>query len=133
MDARRHSVRRELPRFLLVGGICFILNTVVLYVGTEWLHVHYLLLLLACFVVVNAVGFVLNGLFTFRVQVADRADKWLGYYLAMAGSLLASLAMFYVAVDLLHVHYLAANVLITAILFSFNYLVGRRLIFRRPT
>ena len=127
--AGQHLFRRQLLRFIVVGGICFLLNTLILYAGTEWLHIHYLLSLLACFVLVNAVGFLLNGYFTFGVDVARRADRWLGYYLTMAGSLLASLALFYVAVDLLGIHYLAANAVITAILFAFNYLASRRLVY----
>ena len=127
----RRAAARELPRFLVVGGVCFLLNTLVLYVGTEWLHLNYLVSLAVCFLLVNAVGFLLNGSFTFRVRIAGRADRWVRYYAMMTASLVASLGLFYIAVDLLHMNYLIANVVNTLILFGFNYLVGRRLVFVR--
>ena len=54
------------PRFALVIGLGLAINTVVLWVGTEYLEHHYALVQLAAFVLVPLNNYVLNSLWTFR-------------------------------------------------------------------
>lgn len=55
-----------LPRFVVVIGLGLLINTAVLWLGTEYLEHHYALVQLAAFVVVPLNNYVLNSLWTFR-------------------------------------------------------------------
>lgn len=129
-DAAEVSTARRLLRFTTTGGICFSINFAVLYVGTELLHLHYAVSLLLSLIVVNWIGLLLNRWWTFE---ATRNPFWsdaIRYWSANALSALGVLAATAVLVELLHVHYLVANVLL-AVLFLFgNFIMHRSWTFR---
>lgn len=62
--ALRHGF--TLPRFVVVIGLGLLINTTVLWIGTEYLEHHYALVQLAAFVVVPLNNYVLHSLWTFR-------------------------------------------------------------------
>jgi len=121
---------RRLLRFATTGGICFSVNLAVLYAGTELLHLHYTLSLLLSLLVVNLVGLLLNRRWTFE---STRNPFWaeaMRYWSANALSALAVLASTALLVEVLHVHYLLANVLIAVLFMIGNFVLHLRWTFR---
>jgi putative flippase GtrA len=121
---------RRLLRFITTGGICFSINFAILYAGTELLHLHYAVSLLLSLVVVNWIGLLLNRCWTFE---ATRNPFWsdaLRYWSANALSAVGVFAATALLVEVLHVHYLLANVLL-AVLFLFgNFIMHKSWTFR---
>lgn len=99
-------------RFALVGGGCFALNVVLLYVCKEVLHLHYFLASALALLMVSAVGFLLNRRLTFRVQGMDIWRELGRYYAVNLGSFTLNLGLMVLLVELLKLHYLVANVLV---------------------
>jgi putative flippase GtrA len=64
--ATDHRHGFTLPRFVVVIGLGLLINTAVLWLGTEYLEHHYALVQLAAFAVVPLNNYVLNSLWTFR-------------------------------------------------------------------
>ncbi len=58
--------RIALPRFLTVTAVGWTINWTVLYVGTEVMDAHYILVQAVAFVLLPLNNFVLNSLWTFR-------------------------------------------------------------------
>jgi len=101
-----------------------------LYAGTELLHLHYTLSLLLSLLVVNLVGLLLNRRWTFE---STRNPFWaeaMRYWSANALSALAVLASTALLVEVLHVHYLLANVLIAVLFMIGNFVLHLRWTFR---
>ena len=129
-DGAEVSTVRRLLRFTTTPGICFSINFAVLYAGTELLHFHYAVSLLLSLVVVNWIGLLLNRWWTFEATRnpfwSDAFRYWSANALSAVGVLLATALL----VEVLHVHYLVANVLL-AVLFLFgNFIMHRSWTFR---
>lgn len=121
---------RRLLRFSITGGICFSVNFGVLYAGTELLHLHYAVSLLLSVLVVNWIGLLLNRRWTFE---STRNPFWADafrYWSANALSALGVLAATALLVEVLHMHYLLANVLLAVLFLIGNFLLHQSWTFR---
>lgn len=116
---------KKLPflRFVIVGGICFVLNLVVLHVCVEVLGLHYMIAMLVSIFVVYSVGWILNRTWTFRSR--DRAVflEYGRYVSANLAAMLVSLAAMWVLVSRFGVHYLLASAVIAVGMTAVNFAV----------
>ena len=116
--------------FVLVGGFCLAVNTVVLWLLTSVLGLHYLASTLIAFFTITPLGFLLNKVITFRTPRAHAHIELPRYFLAMAASLGANLGLMYLLVSVLGVWYLAASILVAVTLVVANFLTSDRWSFR---
>jgi putative flippase GtrA len=116
--------------FVLVGGFCLGMNTLVLWLLASGLGVHYLLATLIAFLAITPLGFLLNKVLTFRTRRKYAPIELPRYVAAMAASLAANVALMYVLVSLLGVWYLAASVLVAVTLVVANFVASDRWSFR---
>ena len=120
----------EFLRFIFVGGTCFTLNLLILWTGVDLLGWSYVSSATLSFLGACVTGYTLNHSFTFGIG-AQRSRTALLRYLGIAsGSLICSLALMYILVDLVALHYLLANILAAVILLGCNYLAHKFWTFR---
>jgi putative flippase GtrA len=116
--------------FVLVGGICLVLNTLALWLLTSVLGLHYLASTLIAFCTITPLGFLLNKVITFRTRREYTPIELPRYFAAMAASLGMNLALMYLLVSVLGLWYLAASVLVAVTLVVVNFLTSDRWSFR---
>lgn len=116
--------------FVLVGGFCLAVNTVALWALTSVLGIHYLLSTVIAFFSITPLGFLLNKVLTFRTRREHTPIELPRYFTAMAGSFAANLALMYLLVSVLGLWYLAASLMVAALLVSVNFLTSDRWSFR---
>lgn len=126
---------QQLLRFTLVGGSCFSLNLVVLWLGTSYAGYPYLGSAFVSFVLACIVGYALNHSFTFASldRPPASARGFLRYVTVATGTLCASLALMYVFVAFLRWHYLLANAAAGLLLLGLNFLMHKLWTFHRRT
>jgi len=110
-------------RFCLVGGFCVGLNVLLLYILTGLLNIHYMISTVILMFSVNNLGFFLNKRYTFKT---DRSRFWKElwkYHTVMITSYIFNLAFMLVLVDFLHIWYIFANLLISAAMTIYNFLM----------
>jgi putative flippase GtrA len=112
--------------YCFVGGVCTLLNLGVLWLCTSVLGFHYLVSVLIASFTLIPVGFWLQKLVTFRTPRDAAAFEWPRYFATMGSSFFANLLLMYVLVSLLGVWYLAACVIVTALLLVMNFLLNDR-------
>ena len=112
--------------YTLVGGVCFTLNLVALWLLTSVLGLHYLLSTMIAFFMLTPLGFWLQKLVTFRTPRARAPVEWPRYFATMGTSFAANIALMYVLVSLLGLWYLAASVVVSVVLLASNFLVNDR-------
>lgn len=116
--------------FVLVGGACLGLNTLLLWALTAGLGLHYLASTVIAFSAITPFGFLLNKVLAFRTP-AERAPFELPRYVAaMAASFAANLALMFLLVTVLGVWYVAASFLVALALVVVNFLASDRWSFR---
>jgi putative flippase GtrA len=116
--------------FVLVGVFCLGANTLALWALTSGLGVHYLFSTLIAFLAITPLGFLLNKVLTFRTHRQYARIELPRYFVAMAASLAANLALMYLLVSVADVWYVLASLLVAAILVSVNFLTSDRWSFR---
>ncbi len=118
-------------RFLVVGGVCFTANLIVLYVGTDVLGLHYLVSMLLSILIANTLGWWLNRRWSFRSRARGLVAEYLRYFAVTLTSSFLSLILMAVLVSGLRLHYLAASSAIAVGLTLFNFLAHRGWSFAR--
>lgn len=116
--------------FVLVGGLCLGLNTLVLWALTSGLGIHYLLSTMIAFSMITPFGFLLNKVLTFRTRREYAAVELPRYVAAMAASFVANIALMYLLVSVLGLWYLPASLLVAITLVVVNFLTSDRWSFR---
>lgn len=112
-------------RFLLVGGVCIVLNLLALYGLTDLLGLHYLLSCCVAVVLVNYVGFRLNKALTFTDAapgpVARSVWQFLKYNAVSVVSFLLVIGQMYVLVDIFGFWYIHANIIAGIVMAFVNF------------
>lgn len=132
MGSQGRALVAELFRFHLVGAGTLVIGTLV-FLGLVALDVPYALALVADYAVGILISYYLNKTYTFRAQV--RSDlKPLSYtVIGYIVSFLLNLALLAVAVELLALNVVYAQVVIMLALAALNYAVFKFVVFGPAT
>jgi putative flippase GtrA len=117
-------------RYVAVGLFAVVLNIGLLYVFTEITGFWYLASAILAFIITFVIAFMLQKHFTFRDGQGAYMRQGTMYFLVGVANLLFDAALLFVAVDLFHVWYLAAQTVIMGFLAFLSFLVNRHLTFR---
>ena len=129
---RSRGVRefRHFARYCSVGLLSVGLNTLIILWLTKWVGLNYLWAVTICFLLVTAVGFILNRGWTFDAWKTTGTMAWLRYGCTAAVQLTLSLVCCYLAVRLMHLPYAFIAIFLSAVFAPLSYLVHRRWSFR---
>ena len=118
----------QLFRYVIVGGVAFVVDYGLLFVLTEYLHFHYLVSATISFVAGLVVNYVISTSWIFRhSKLESRAAEFTIYSLIGVVGLLFNNALLYLLTDCLHLHYMFSKLITAALVMGWNFL-GRRII-----
>lgn len=126
-DFFRHN---ELIKFCIIGSFCALQNILILYCLTSILNVHYIFSIFFQTLYVNSLGFYLNRRYTFSVKNGQFWQELFKYHTVMASSLLTFSILMYLLVDVMHIWYLSAFILLTIGMTFYNFLSHKRWTFK---
>ena len=118
---RRDAHVRKFFRFVVSGGICFLLSFAILWFCTSALGLHYEVAIVAAFIAVNLVAFAINRIWAFEVRSGKSLPQLGRYYVVMLCSLLLCMLMMHALVEWVGLNYLIANVIASAVLLVGNF------------
>ncbi|HEX3837009.1 MAG TPA: GtrA family protein [Steroidobacteraceae bacterium] len=120
----------EVMKFIATGTLSVALNTVIIILLTQRLGLPYQVSIIACFLVVTFISFCLNRFWTFQLRrQSKRAD--LGRYVCVGiFQLVMSLLLTTFCVEVLHLQYVLAVVILSILLAPITFLLHRRVSFR---
>ncbi len=127
----RQILSSKFFRFSVVGAFCNLLNLVSLYFFTTILNLHYILSTIISIVFLNSLGFYLNKRYTFKTNKKYFWVELWKYHTVMFSSFLSILLLMYLLVDVLHIWYLYANVIIAASMIIYNFLMHKNWSFKK--
>ncbi len=124
---------RELFLYLIVGGLATLVEWAGFWVLDSGLHLHYLLATTLAFAVSTFANWAFGRLLVFKRREGQSLGKEIvSVYLAAAVGLLLSLGIMYVLVDLLHFVKMLSKIAATVLVFAYNYLIRKLVIYRKP-
>ena len=127
----RSTLSGQLFRYGIVGGIAFVVDYGTLWFLTDVCHVHYLVSAGIAFVLGLVCNYLLSTRYVFgesRLQ-SHWAEFSVFLIIGVVGLALNELIL-YVCQDLLGVHYMLGKIVSTVIVFFWNFLARRFLLFK---
>lgn len=127
----RYPMHTKIVRFLISGGVATGIDLVLLYVFTDIFGVWYLASSILAFVLAFFVSFGLQKFWTFRDHSREGIQAQAGiYFLIAAANLGLNTLLVYLLVDYANLHYLIAQIIVSAGIAVENFFVYQRFIFR---
>ena len=124
-----HSkIFKQLFRFGIVGFTAFLIDAGLLFILTEFCHIHYLISSIISFVVSLVYNYILSIFWVFDVQKKQTYKEVLLFIILSIIGLGLNQLIMYLGVDLLHIYYMFCKVLATIIVMTYNFIT--RKIFR---
>jgi putative flippase GtrA len=112
---------RNFVKFILIGGFCASLNLVLFFAFTNLLRMHYILALVVLTIIVNSIGFYLNKRYTFKSTKKSFLYDLYKYHLVMFSSLMISILLMYLLVDILNYWQIYSFIIVTVIMTVYNF------------
>ena len=125
MTIFKNKLLNQILKFGLVGGMAFVIDYVLLYVCTEFLHIHYLISSIISFTVSVIFNYILSIKWVFDVKKKqDVKDFVIFIILSVIGLGINSLIM-YVMVEKFGVYYMLSKIVSTAVVMVYNFITRK--------
>lgn len=131
MRLKDNSLIMQLFRYGIVGGISFVVDWGTLMVLTEACGVHYMVSAAIAFVLGLVCNYLLSTRWVFgQSRIGNRWAEFAAFAVIGVIGLLLNELIIYLCTDIAEWHYLAGKVVSTVIVFFWNFLARRFLIFK---
>jgi putative flippase GtrA len=117
---------REFIRFAVTGGLSLLLNMAIVIFLTERVGLNYLVSMATCFLTVTFISYWLNRVWTFRKTGAAASQDLLRYIIVTAVQLVLSLTTCSFCVEVLHIPYVIAMLMLSVLLVPVTFFLHRR-------
>ena len=125
-------MRSDLFLYLIVGGLATIVEWAGFWIFCDTLHIQYLLATALAFVFSTFANWFFGRLLVFRGKQNQPLLKEIAsIYLTSLGGLILNLIIMYVMVDFLYIGEMVAKITATILVFSYNYLIRKKLIYKK--
>lgn len=127
----RSTLLGQLFRYGIVGGIAFVVDYGTLWLLTEVCHVHYLVSAGIAFVLGLVCNYLLSTRFVFgESRLQSRWAEFTAFLIIGVVGLVLNEIILYVCQDLIGIHYMLGKIISTVIVFFWNFLARRFLLFK---
>ncbi len=122
---------RSFAKFGLVGLSNTAISLIV-YSGIVYFGVHYQIANVAAFVLSSLNGFLLNRTWVFKAKSQSFLGQGLRYYIVYCSSLLISMALSYLWIEIFHINKYIVPFLNLVVTIPYNYLFNKLWTFKIP-
>lgn len=120
----------QLFRYIFVGGTAFVVDFGLLWGLTEYCKLHYLLAAALSFVAGLIVNYTLSIRWVFcEYLLNSRVVEFLGFAVIGLVGLGLNEAIIWVATEWLHCHYIISKIISAAVVFFWNFMARKYLLF----
>ncbi len=116
--------------YLIVGGIATVSEWIIFYVLDKCL-VHYAIATVAAYMLSTFVNWAAGRILVFKESHQSFIKEILSIYAAAIVGLLMNLLIMWIAVDMLSINEMLSKIAATIIVFMYNFLVRKLLIYRK--
>ncbi len=129
---KTNNIYIQLLRYLFAGGIAFVVDVSILFVLTEFAHIHYMISSTISFTIGLIISYLISILWVFDEKRIEKKTVELTVFAAIGGvGLVMTSSFMWIFTSILTLHYLFSKILTTAIVFSWNFLAKKRILFTK--
>jgi len=120
-----NKLTKQIFKFLIVGGIAFLIDYALLYILTEYCNIYYL--------VSSVISFTLSLIFNYIASIkfvfeTDKKDSQKHFIIFIIGSIIGlgiNQLVMYVMVELMNVYYMLVKIVATGIVMVWNFITRK--------
>ena len=121
----------QLIRYVFVGGGAFCVDYGLLYLCTDFGHVHYLLSATLSFIAGLIVNYVLSTKWIFtKSRISNSLIEFVIYAIIGVVGLVLNDLLMYIFTDRLYIHYLISKLITAVIVMGWNFIGRRTILFK---
>ena len=125
-------LRSDLFLYLIVGGLATIVEWSGFWIFFDMLHIQYLLATALAFAFSTFANWLFGRILVFRgTQQQSLLKEIASIYLTSLGGLMLNLIIMYVMVDFIGIAEMIAKITATVLVFSYNYIIRKKLIYKK--
>lgn len=128
-NAMKENIR-QLIIYLFVGGCATIVEWSVFYVLRHPIHMHYMLATAIAFILSTFANWIVGKWLLFQQKQNKIWKELIKIYATSAAGLLMNLLIMWIAIDLIGIQDMIAKIIATGIVFFWNFLVRKLLIYK---
>jgi len=118
-------------RYGFAGGVAFLVDFSLLYILTEFLHIHYLISAALSFIPGVTVNYYLSVLWVFnRRLLKKRSAEFVFFILIASGGLLLNEFFMWFFTEIVGCHYLLSKIISTGLGYLWNFFAKKYFLFR---
>lgn len=121
---------KQIVRFLIIGGTAFLIDAGILYLLTDYLHIHYLVSSILSFTIAVIFNYIFSIKWVFEVKNAQTIRDITIFILLSVVGLCINQVVMYISVDMLAIYYMIAKIIATIIVMIYNFITRKLLIER---
>ncbi len=129
--ARKNAELRKVVSYLFVGGAATAVEWGLVWLLNDIFSVHHLLATAVAIIISTFANWLFGRLLTFKNVEGSLLKEILMIYLASGVGLLMNLAIMWLLVDNAGLPVMLSKVIATCVVFSYNYLIRRLVIYRK--
>ena len=120
------KIIKQLFRFGLVGGICFLIDYSILYICTDIFTIHYLISSVISFTISTIFNYILSIKWVFNLKENRNSKKDFVNFIVFSviGLILNQIIMWF-GVDILNIYYMITKIISTCIVMCFNFITRK--------
>ncbi len=125
--SKNKNLLLQILKFGVVGGLAFLIDFGLLFVLTEFVHIHYFLSACISFSVSVIFNYIASIVWVFDVDKSKDKKSVFAIFiiLSIAGLLINQLCM-WLGVDIIHLHYMLVKIFATGIVMVFNFITRKK-------
>ena len=116
---------KQLFRFGIVGFTAFLIDAGLLYILTDFLHIHYLISSVISFIVSLIYNYILSIFWVFDVKKKQTYKEVLLFTILSVIGLGINQLVMYVGVDFLNIYYMLCKIMATIIVMIYNFITRK--------
>lgn len=120
---------KEFLLYLVVGGIATVTEWVLFFIMDKC-YIHYAIATIIAYLLSTFVNWLAGRLLVFKESYSSFLKEILSIYVASIVGLLLNLVIMWLAVDIANINEMISKILATAIVFFYNFLVRKLLIYK---
>ena len=120
----------QLFRYTLVGGLAFLVDFSLLYILTDYLHIHYMISAAISFICGLIVNYLVSLYWVFSTRVVKKVQIEFIIYSAIGiGGLFLNELILWLCTDVIQIYYLFSKIISAAFVYLFNFFMRRQMLF----
>ncbi|MDD4706454.1 MAG: GtrA family protein [Bacilli bacterium] len=120
-----NKLTKQIFKFLIVGGIAFLIDYALLYILTEYCNIYYLVSSVISFTISLIFNYIASIKFVFETDKKDSQKHFIIFIIGSIIGLGINQLVMYVMVELMNVYYMLVKIVATGIVMVWNFITRK--------